>query len=137
MAAGFSCRQTADFGWCEVHEVGRAGLGTPFFALLGGHRCKERVGGHGERDVPVPAHAAADLVLVQAALVLRALETLLDAPSATGDADQVGDGGLQRGAGEVVGELVWLADAAAGEPPPLPGRLVAVGPVCRSGTRRR
>lgn len=99
----------------------------PFFALLHGHHGEEGVGEHGERDVAVPAHVAADLVLVQAALVLRALEALLDLPTAAGNTDQVGDGGLQRGAGEVVGDLVGPADAAAGQYPPLPGRLVTVG----------
>lgn len=29
MAAGLSCQQTTDLGWCEVHEVGCVGLDTP------------------------------------------------------------------------------------------------------------
>ncbi len=50
------------------------------------------MGEHGERDVPVPADVTADLVLVQAALVLRGLETLLDRPAGAGDADELSDG---------------------------------------------
>lgn len=119
--AGLSCQQTANLGWCEVHEAGRVLSFTPLFPFPGGRGGQERVGEHGESDVSVPAHVAADLVLVQAAFVLRALETFLDFPAAAGDAYEVGDGGIQRGAGEVVGDLVGLGDAAAGEHPPLPG----------------
>jgi hypothetical protein len=50
------------------------------------------MGEHGQGDVAIPADVAADLVLVQAALVLRGLEALLDRPAGPGDADQLGDG---------------------------------------------
>ncbi len=78
------------------------------------------MGEHGEGDVPVPAHVAADFVLVQAALVLRGLEALLDRPACPGDPHQLLNGGLQGGVSEVVGDFVGLADAAAGQSPPHP-----------------
>lgn len=53
MAVGFSCQETTDFGWCEVHKVGCVGRGTPFSrsctAITGGTR-----GEHGERDRSQP-----------------------------------------------------------------------------------
>lgn len=75
---------------------------------------------HGEGDAPVPAHVAADFVLVQAALVLRGLEALLDRPARPGDPHSYYNGGAQRGVSKVVGDLVGLADAATGQRPPRP-----------------
>lgn len=46
---------------------------------------------------------------VQAAFVLRALEAFLDLSAAAGDTYEVGDGGVQGCAGEVVGEFVGPA----------------------------
>jgi hypothetical protein len=76
------------------------------------------MGQHRAGDVPVPARVAADFVLIQAALVLRGLEALLDLPAHPGDAHQVGHDGLWWGVGEEVGDLCWFADAAAGQSPP-------------------
>ncbi|GAA1547425.1 hypothetical protein GCM10009730_65670 [Streptomyces albidochromogenes] len=45
------------------------------------------VGGHGEGDVAVPAGVAADLVVVEAAFLLRGLEAFLNRPPAAGDVD--------------------------------------------------
>ena len=41
---------------------------------------EERVGEHGQGDVPVPGPVAADLVVVQAGLVLRLAEAVLSRP---------------------------------------------------------
>jgi len=41
---------------------------------------EERVGEHGQGDVPVPGAVAADLVVVKADLVLRLAEAVLDSP---------------------------------------------------------
>jgi hypothetical protein len=46
------------------------------------------VGEQRKGGVAVPGVIAADLVVVQAGLVLRALEALLDGPAGPGDADQ-------------------------------------------------
>ena len=43
---------------------------------------------HGEGHVSIPGVEAADLVLVEADLALGGLESLLDGPAGTGDADQ-------------------------------------------------
>ncbi len=71
--------------------------------------------GHGQGHVAVPAVVAADLVVVQAALLLRCLEALLNRPPGTGDADQLVQGGLGRAVGDVVRDLVRPTDAAAGD----------------------
>lgn len=81
---------------------------------------------HGQGDVPHPAGAAADFVLIQAAFVLRGLEGFLDGPAHPGDTDQGFDRGAERCMGEVVGDLVGLVDAAACQCPPLVGGHVAV-----------
>ena len=60
------------------------------------------MGGHGEGHVSVPAGVAADLVVVQAAFLFRALEAFPDGPSAARDADQVIQGGLGGTVGDVV-----------------------------------
>ena len=126
MVAGFSCQQTTGFGWCEVHEVGCVGLDIPFSRSCTAITARNAWASMASVTCWYQPHVAADLVLVQATFVLRALEALLDLPAASGDADQASDGGLQRSAGKVVGNLIRLADAAAGQHPPLPGRLVAV-----------
>ena len=43
---------------------------------------------HGEGDVSIPGVVAADLVLVEANLAFGGLESLLDGPAGTCDADQ-------------------------------------------------
>ena len=87
---------------------------------------EEGVREHGQSDVPIPAHVAADFVLVQAAFVLRGLEALLDRPACPGDPHQLLDGDLKGCVGEVVGDLVGLADAAPGQCPPHPVRDLAL-----------
>lgn len=71
------------------------------------------MGEHGERDGPVLAHIAPDLVLVQAALVLRALEALLDLPAASGEeaVDVRAMDGLGLGHGDHVGEAAVFEEA--------------------------
>ena len=59
------------------------------------------MGEHGQGDVPVPARIPADLILVQAALVLRGLEGFLDRPAGPGDAHEFGDGSVVGRVGEV------------------------------------
>jgi hypothetical protein len=67
--------------------------------------------------VAVPAVVAADLVVVQAALLLGGLEALLDGPATAGDADQLVQRDLGGAVGDVVGDLLGPADAATGEDP--------------------
>ena len=69
---------------------------------------------HGEGDVPVPGVVAADLVVVQAGLVLGSLEAFLDGPARAGHADELLVGGPVRGAAQIVGQL-QLALAVAGQ----------------------
>jgi len=48
-------------------------------------------GEHGEGDIPVPGLAEADLIVVEACLVLAGLEALLDAPSGARYLDEDGE----------------------------------------------
>jgi len=57
---------------------------------------EEGVREHGQGDVPVPGAVAADLVVVQAGLVLRFGEAVLDSPSRARDRRQLGQGGRLR-----------------------------------------
>src|ERR1022692_4892607 len=68
-------------------------------AVMGGHG-EERVGEHRQRDVPVPGIPFADLIVVQAGLVLSLGEAVLDRPPRAGQGDQLG----QRCAGRGVTE---------------------------------
>ena len=70
---------------------------APFFEGLGCHRRQEGMREHGQSDVPVPADVAAEFVLVQAALILRGVEALLEGPPGSRNANQFGNGGLYRG----------------------------------------
>jgi hypothetical protein len=46
-AAGFSCRQTTDFGWCEIHEVDSChGAATPAHAAGADLKDMEEMLGH-------------------------------------------------------------------------------------------
>lgn len=63
----------------------------------------------------VPAGVAADLVVVQAAALFRGPEAFVGGPAAVGDVDQAVERGGCRVAGGVVGDLLGLADAAAGD----------------------
>lgn len=86
------------------------------FEGVSGHRGQEGVRGHGRSDAAVPANVAADFVLVQAALVLRGREGLLNGPSGAGQADQFGDVCLREGEGEAVGDLLKAGRAVTGRP---------------------
>lgn len=66
--------------------------------------------------MPIPADAAADLVLVQAALALRGLETLRDRPPAAGDPDKFVDLDADGCVGEVVAISPDRTDCAGPEP---------------------
>jgi hypothetical protein len=55
--------------------------------------------------VPVPGVPAADLIGVQANLVLGGLEALLDRPAAPCDLHQLGQGGAGRAEAGVEGQL--------------------------------
>lgn len=86
------------------------------------------------RHVAVPADVAADLGVIEPALLLRRLEAFLHCPSAAGDADQFVQVGASRAVGDVVGDLLGPADATAGENPVLavlavPGPHLDAGPV--------
>lgn len=72
---------------------------------------------HGQGDVPVPARIPADLVLVEAALVLGGLETRLDGPAAAGDACQLLDHGPLGCTSQVIGEFVGAGQASASHHP--------------------
>lgn len=84
------------------------------------------MGEHGQGDVPVPADVAADLVLVQAALVLRGLESLLDRPPGASDAHQFVHSDIQRCVAEVVGDLVRPGQAAPCQRPPTADQLAVL-----------
>lgn len=87
-------------GWARSrsHRISATVRGTrllePFLRLLfeggGCHRCQEGVREHRQGDVAVPADVAADFVLVQAALVHRGLEALLDGPPCVSHPNQFG-----------------------------------------------
>jgi hypothetical protein len=62
----------------------------------------------GEGGVAVPGVVAADLVVVEAGLVLGALEAFLDGPAGPGDADQLLVFGSGRGGAQVVGQFRLL-----------------------------
>lgn len=68
----------------EVPASGSAG------GRVGGDGGQEGQGEHGEGDVPVPRCSVPDLIVVESDLALGGLETLLDAPADTGDADEFG-----------------------------------------------
>jgi hypothetical protein len=86
--------------------------------------CRHPAVGHGQGHVAVPPGVAADLVVVQVAFLLGALEALFDGPPAARDANQVIQGGLGGAVGDVVGDLLRAGDAAAGDHP-----VAAVGSV--------
>lgn len=75
----------------------------------------------------MPAVVAADLVVVQAALLLCGLEAFLDRPPGAGDADQLVEGGFGRVLGDVIGDLLGPADTSAGDHP-VPAVLAVPGP---------
>ena len=85
------CQETADLAERDGDEAAARAFGA-FAAVTAGRRAQ-----HGEGDVPVPGVVAADLVLVEADLVLGGLEAFLDRPAGAGDADQVLVGGSGRG----------------------------------------
>jgi hypothetical protein len=62
--------------------------------------------------MPIPGVKAADLVVVQADLVLGGLEALLDRPADPCHPDQLSQGGAGRAEAGVVGQL------PVGKPPP-------------------
>lgn len=71
----------------------------------------------GQDDVAVPGVVTPDLVVVEADLVLRGLETLLDRPAGAGDTDQLFIGCVVRAVAQVVGEFGGVGDAAADQQP--------------------
>jgi hypothetical protein len=101
-----SCQEPPNFCRGEGREAGTVSF--PFCCRVGGHDGQERARQHGQGDVPHPAGASADFVLVESALVLRGLEGLLDGPAHPGDAYQVLDRGAERRVAEVVGDLLGL-----------------------------
>src|SRR4051794_18775732 len=61
----------------------------------------------------------ARLAMIEAQVVLGALEALLDGPAQTGRAGELGEAGARRSKGEVVGSLVRRLAAAADQHPVL------------------
>ena len=74
---------------------------------------EERSREHGQCDVPVPGVVAANLVVVQAGLVLGELKCFLDTPTTPGDPDELSQRHGVAGVTDVVGQLVGFADRAA------------------------
>ncbi len=74
---------------------------------------EERGGEHGQGDVAVPGVVFADLVVVQAGLVLGELECFLHGPAGSGDPDQFDQRDWGTAVDDVVGQLVGFADGAA------------------------
>jgi transposase len=72
---------------------------------LGADRRQERLGDQHQGHVPIPGVPAADLVVVQANLVLGGLEALLDRPADPGHPDQLGQRGPRRAKAGVEGQL--------------------------------
>ena len=101
-----------------------AGLCPDCFWGCGGVRVVADGGQHGEgqhdeRDVAVPAVPGAGLVVVEAELVLRGLEAVLDGPAVPLDLDQRLDRRPGRAPGGEVGQLA-VGDVAADQQAPRP-----------------
>jgi hypothetical protein len=61
----------------------------PFFlAMAVGEDRKEGLGKHGQGDMSIPGVVETDLVVVESDLSFSGLETFLDGPACTGDADE-------------------------------------------------
>lgn len=63
---------------------------------------------HGQRDVPVPAGVASDLVMIQPGLALGGLEALLDSPPGAGHAHHLGQAHPPRGVAPEIGDIRWI-----------------------------
>ncbi len=87
---------------------------------------QEGMGEDRQGDVPVPADVAADLVLIEATLVLRRLEALLDRSARAGDPDQRGQLDTEGCVAEVVGKITGIGQAAAGHCPAVMGGRIGV-----------
>ncbi len=75
------------------------------------------MGEHGQGDVAVPGVPEADLVVVEADLVLARLEALLDRPAGTDDGDQLRERGTGRGVADEVSQLGGIGEGAANQQP--------------------
>ena len=75
------------------------------------------VGEHGEGDVAVPGMPEADLVVVEADLVLGRLEALLDGPANADDGDQLIERGVGLRVADEVGELGGVGEGTPDEEP--------------------
>lgn len=69
------------------------------------HVGEEGQGEHAHGGLPVPGAPFAHFVLVEADLVLRRLESLLDHPPLAGGGHQLGQGGAGGGVAQEVGDL--------------------------------
>src|SRR5215831_5927609 len=83
----------------------------------GGGDGEPGVSEHGEGDVPVPGMPEADLVVVEADLVLGRLEALLDRPANADDGDQHVQRSVGLGVADEVGELGGVGEGATYEEP--------------------
>ncbi len=81
----------------HAHPTGPGGLGAD--------RRQERLGDQHQGHMPIPGVPAADLVVVQADLVLGGLEALLDRPADPRDADQLGQRRAGRAEADLDGQL--------------------------------
>ena len=88
--------------------------GGVWFAGGGG---EPGVGEHGEGDVPVPGVPEADLIVVEANLVLGRLEALLHGPADADHGDQFVERGIGLGVADEEGELGGIVEGATDEKP--------------------
>ena len=65
----------------------------------------------------IPGVVAADLVLVEANLAFGGLESFLDGPAGTGDADQFAQRGGLGAVTQVVGQVTRIGQAASDQQP--------------------
>jgi hypothetical protein len=113
-------------------DVAVPAAGRAWFGRVG---CGEREVGvcdHREGDVPIPGQVLADLVVVQADLVLGGLEALLGAPSGSSGSHELGQGnrpGWPSG-DRTPGRRVYRS---TGGPVPSPGRPARSTPSHRTG----
>ena len=93
---------------------------------------QERLRGHGQGHVPVPAHPASHLVLVRPDLALALDEALVNGPMLSGDARDLFQARVGRTKDRVGSDLPGLGAGAAQEQKALPSRAMrVVDPRCR------
>jgi hypothetical protein len=67
--------------------------------------------------MPIPAHPLGYLILVQPHLALGLLKAFLDGPAHPCNSHKLLKGSLSRAKAHVIGQFLWLGDAAAHQQP--------------------